>query len=96
MAGDAVLALALAPSRLSHGRWQGAALPFVALQATVAVVGGLRGRCRQAVRVVARDATKLSLALAETATRFNLFDLPDRLKRVFVSRIPLEDRPEPV
>ncbi len=93
VAGDAVLAL---PSRLSHGRRQGGAPPFVALQATVAVVGDLRGRCGQAVRVVARDATKLSLALAETATRFDLLHLPDRLKRVAVSRIPFEDRPEPV
>ena len=50
----------------------GKAQPFFSWQCetTVAVVRDLRGRLRQAVRVVAGDAAKLTLALDETATVF--------------------------
>ena len=77
VARDAVLAL---PPGLPLGRWQGAAPFFVALQAALAVVGSLGGRRGQPVRVVARDAAELALALAETAARFHLLDLPDHLE----------------
>ena len=69
---------------------------FVALEATLAVVRGLRRRRRQAVRVVARDAAELALARAETATRLHLLDVPDRLELALVPLLPEEDRPEPV
>ena len=71
-------------------------LLFVARQAALAVVGGLGRRRRQPVRVVARDAAELALARAETATRFHLLDLPDRLELASVAVLPEEDRQEPV
>ena len=74
VARDAVVA---PPPGLPLGRRQGAARLFVALETALAVVGGLGRRLGQPVRVVARDATELALARAETATRFHLLDLAD-------------------
>ena len=93
VARDAVLAL---PPRLPLGQRQGAPSFFVALETALAVVRDLGGRRRQAVRVVARDAAKLTLARGETATCFHLLDMPDRLELAFVSLLHQEHRQEPV
>ena len=93
VARDAVVA---PPPGLPLGRRQRAAPLFVARQATLAVVGGLRRRRGQPVRVVARNATELALALAETAARLHLLDVPDRLEPASFRFLHQEDRPEPV
>ena len=93
VARDAVVAL---PPGLPLGQRQGAALFCVALETTLAVIRDLRARRRQAVRVVAGDAAKLTLARGETATCCHLLDMPDRLELALVSLLHQEYRQEPV
>ena len=77
VAGDAILAR---PPRPPLGDRQGAAPPLVALQASAAIVLGLGGRRRQAVRVVARNAAEFPPAGTEAPARLHLLDLADQFQ----------------
>jgi len=75
---------------------QGASLLGVALETALAVIRELPGRRRQAMRVVAGDASKLTLARGETATGCHLLDMPDGLKLASLSILRQEYRQETV
>ena len=93
VARDAILAI---PSGLPFGRRQGAAPLLVASHATLAIVKGLGRRRRQPVRVVARNAAKLALALSKTAAQFHLLVMPDGLEPALLALLGEKDGPEPV
>ena len=87
VARDTIVSL---PPRLPLGHRQRATLFFVAGETALAVVGNLRAGRRQAVRIVARDAAKLTFARLETATCGHLLGVPDRLKTASASFLHLE------